>query len=339
MPLEESPDASESGGIKVRPSATLELMWVLHNGTAEHVLGGPMAQLEGIRLELGPEIKAFWSDGVRNYADVVVLSERAGTLFDLDLDGFFSRMDQAAQTTADGATLLSESSDERVAMLARLQRLRADPGVRRAYRSLLHKVWESVRPEWESTGRRVVTEAAADWARRLNEGVSYRELLVRHRLLDGHPDLDEMADAAAAAGRLVISPGWYFGKIHAVELDGIVYLGRWVRPKDEDATRRQVAVKVAGRLKVLADPTRLGILLWLARGPASVTEIAGHFNLSQPTISAHVQLLREAGLIEEKPVGRSAMLSANEQGLRSLFDGAEESLLKLFLKPTAAARD
>ena len=126
---------------------------------------------------------------------------------------------------------------------------------------------------------------------------------------------------------------------HLVTLGGVENLGRWVRPKDEDATRRQVAARVAGKLKVLADPTRLGILLWLARQPASVTEVAGHFNLSQPTISAHVQLLREAGLLEEKQLGRSAILTAHEQGLRSLFDGAEESLLKLFLEPSAAGRD
>ena len=338
MPMEESQDGSEPSGIKVRPSATLELMWVLHNFSAEHVLKGRLASLERLRLELGAEIKSFWSDGHRNYADVVVLSERARTLFDLDLDGFFRRIDEAAQTAAD-ATLLSETPDERDAMRARLQRLHAEPEVRRAYRSLLHKVWESVKTEWDATGRLAVTAAEADWSRRLNEGTSYRELLLRHRLFDGRPELDEMADAAAAAGRLVISPGWYFGMIHDVELDGTVYLGRWIRSKDEDTTRRQVAAKVAGRLKVLADPTRLGILLWLAGRPASVTEIAGHFNLSQPTISAHVQLLREAGLLDEKPVGRSAMLSANEQGLKGLLDRAEESLLKMFLKPTAAVSD
>jgi DNA-binding transcriptional ArsR family regulator len=339
MPLEDSPDPSESSGIKVRPSAPLELMWVLHNCTAEHVLGGPFAALERTRLELGAEIKSFWPDGIRGFADLVVLSERAGTLFDLDLDGFFSRLDDVAQKPADRATLLSESPEERLAFGVRLERLRTDPDVRRAYRSLLQRVWESVRAEWESTGRKTVMAAAAEWSRRLKEGAPYRELLVRHRLWDGHPELDELADAAAAAGRLVISPGWFFGKIHAVELGGAVYLGRWVRPKDEDATRRQVAAKVAGKLKVLADPTRVGILLWLARQPASVTEVASHFNLSQPTISAHVQLLRGAGLLEEKQLGRSAMLTANEQGLRGLFDGAEESLLKLFLKSSAAGRD
>jgi DNA-binding transcriptional ArsR family regulator len=339
MPLEDSPDRSESTGIKVRPSAPLELMWVLHNCTADHVLSGPFASLERTRLELGAEIKSFWPDGIRGFTDLVVLSERAGTLFDLDLDGFFSRLDDAAQKPAEPATLLSETPEERLALGVRLQRLRTDPKLRRAYRSLLQRVWESVRAEWEFTGRRTVIAAAAEWSRRLKEGAGYRELLVRHRLWDGHPELDELADAAAAAGRLVISPGWYFGKIHAVELGGTVYLGRWVRPKDEEATRRQVAAKVAGRLKVLADPTRLGILLWLARQPASVTEVAGHFHLSQPTISAHVQLLREAGLLEEKQLGRSAMLTANEQGLRSLFEGAEESLLTLFLKPAAVGRD
>ena len=47
----------------------------------------------------------------------------------------------------------------------------------------------------------------------------------------------------------------------------------------------------------LADPTRRAILARLARGEASVTELAGPFDMSMPAISKHLKVLERAGLI------------------------------------------
>ena len=47
----------------------------------------------------------------------------------------------------------------------------------------------------------------------------------------------------------------------------------------------------------LADPTRRAILAHLARGEASVTELAEPFALSLPAISKHLKVLERAGLI------------------------------------------
>ena len=47
----------------------------------------------------------------------------------------------------------------------------------------------------------------------------------------------------------------------------------------------------------LADPTRRAILARLARGEASVTELAKPFDMSQPAISKHLKVLERAGLI------------------------------------------
>jgi DNA-binding transcriptional ArsR family regulator len=47
----------------------------------------------------------------------------------------------------------------------------------------------------------------------------------------------------------------------------------------------------------LADPTRRAILGRLARGEASVTELAEPFAISQPAISKHLKILERAGLI------------------------------------------
>jgi DNA-binding transcriptional ArsR family regulator len=47
----------------------------------------------------------------------------------------------------------------------------------------------------------------------------------------------------------------------------------------------------------LADPTRRAILARLARGEATVTELAEPFEMSQPAISKHLKVLERAGLI------------------------------------------
>jgi DNA-binding transcriptional ArsR family regulator len=47
----------------------------------------------------------------------------------------------------------------------------------------------------------------------------------------------------------------------------------------------------------LADPTRRAILARLARGDASVTELAEPFAISQPAVSKHLKILERAGLI------------------------------------------
>ena len=53
----------------------------------------------------------------------------------------------------------------------------------------------------------------------------------------------------------------------------------------------------------LADPTRRAILARLARGEASVKDLAAPFEMTQPAISKHLRVLERAGLIEQ---GRQA---------------------------------
>jgi DNA-binding transcriptional ArsR family regulator len=53
----------------------------------------------------------------------------------------------------------------------------------------------------------------------------------------------------------------------------------------------------------LADPTRRAMLARLAKGEATVTELAAPFDLSLPAISKHLKVLQKAGLVEQ---GRQA---------------------------------
>jgi ArsR family transcriptional regulator, repressor of sdpIR and other operons len=50
--------------------------------------------------------------------------------------------------------------------------------------------------------------------------------------------------------------------------------------------------------KALADPTRRRILALLRQRPMTAGELAEHFTISKPTLSAHFAILREADLID-----------------------------------------
>ena len=57
--------------------------------------------------------------------------------------------------------------------------------------------------------------------------------------------------------------------------------------------------------KALADPTRRQVLQLLRQGPRSAGELAEHFPVSKPTMSAHFAVLREAGLVDSSKQGRA----------------------------------
>ena len=315
--------------IRVAPSAPFELMWVMHFAEAQHEHKGEFASLEAVRQRFGEDLARLREDGLRQYsAELVVLAHRAGALLDTDLDRFFDRLDDAIADQTPVPSLRSESSDEVRVIAERLARLRSDPSLRRRYAGALRELWGAVEPEWRQHGKAAVVAEAARWERALEQGTPYRNLLETTQLWASRPDLDPLADAAAADGNLILNPCWFGGQIHVVELDGLIYVGRGIRHRDR--SDKNLATAVSSSMKALADPTRLNILLCIAREPGSVTDIARRFHLSQPTISGHVQVLREAGLLEEKSVGRRAILSASEDGLRRLFSVAEESLLQAF---------
>lgn len=55
--------------------------------------------------------------------------------------------------------------------------------------------------------------------------------------------------------------------------------------------------------KALADPTRRKVLELLRRQPMTAGELADHFPVSRPTMSAHFAVLREADLIASTKIG------------------------------------
>jgi ArsR family transcriptional regulator, repressor of sdpIR and other operons len=74
--------------------------------------------------------------------------------------------------------------------------------------------------------------------------------------------------------------------------------------------------------KALADPTRRQVLALLRERPMSAGELADAFDVSKPTMSAHFNILREAGLIDASRHGKSIIyrlkMSVLEEALMEL---------------------
>jgi len=81
--------------------------------------------------------------------------------------------------------------------------------------------------------------------------------------------------------------------------------GIGIAPKFVPTLSEDEAVSQARLLKALADPTRLRILSLLSRheGEVCVFEIVESFTLEQPTISHHLRILRDAGLVDCRKKG------------------------------------
>jgi DNA-binding transcriptional ArsR family regulator len=81
-----------------------------------------------------------------------------------------------------------------------------------------------------------------------------------------------------------------------------------------------------GVFQAIADDRRREILRILSAGELSVGDVASRFEVTQPAISQHLRVLREAGLVEERRDGARRLYRTRPEG----FSDLHEFLTELF---------
>ena len=77
--------------------------------------------------------------------------------------------------------------------------------------------------------------------------------------------------------------------------------------------------------RTLADPTRRAIFEGLCReGEQTVGALTARAGVSQPAVSKHLAILKQAGLVRDRPQGRQTHYSAQIGGLAPLTDWTKE---------------
>ncbi len=85
-------------------------------------------------------------------------------------------------------------------------------------------------------------------------------------------------------------------------------------------------------LKAIAAPHRRQILTLVRDGELSAGEIAAHFDVTRPAVSQHLNVLKEAGLVNERRNGTRRLYRARPEGLapiKSFLEGFWDDRLEV----------
>jgi DNA-binding transcriptional ArsR family regulator len=314
----------------VAPSVPAELAWIMDLLTQTARYAEPaLAELDasllpgvrGLRAPVMERARHLWNDSLPGCPELLLVGDQADCLRHDDATRLFAWLTTGGSGPPVASyELLTEPAVDRPAIRARLRRLKEEVETRRAYRDLVAEVWRLAAPAWETRGRRLAIEACGRWTSRLDAGASIEDLVPpRHPL--SIADRLGFEDIFTERDEFALSP-LYFCLSGGQVVDLTVYVHIATPASDLLAVRKvRDAAFVADRLRVLAEPTRVHILIQLLSAPAGVMDLARVLRMSQPTVSGHLKVLRDAGLVQpRRAAGRTVFVGSRKRIERLLED-------------------
>jgi len=314
--------------VSAGPSLATDLSWLLSVAARPSMQERypNLAEMFTGREDLADRVRGFWGDRSDEmcFTEMQVLVQHAGALRATEADAVWAAIEEAVGTIPLDLAMPSESPEDREVFLDRFRRLRESPAFLQSYLAMLREVWAPVDEMWqaalpvlEETGRRVMAQ--------YERGRSLESFIPRGcDILDERmPDILANVDAGQP---LLFVPCLFFGSSMYIETAGLVVIGIGVGHDDVGARARTESV--ARRLKAMADPTRLAILHSLASAPSTVGELAMLFRLAQPTVSMHVKVLRQNGLVRAERQDGRLRLSADAAAVELLLEELRQAVLQ-----------
>lgn len=323
MPVDyEEPSGETAPQVRIGGSIAVELDYAMLAATNPEVRGNH-PELERLYADgsgMERRVRALWTPQETpptGALELSILAHRGGLLFSVDPEELLERLDALAAAAPTDLVLGSETQDDRWAIRRRLDRLRSSPDFRARYAGVVRDLWAAIGPEWRRRGWPAVdamVRARRELARR---AVPWQEVArPPSKPLKGKTV--GLVAALPPGGVVAVIPA-YFGHLTGygyMDLPGIVLISI---PALSGGVEARVRTEPLARLlKSMADPTRLAMLELLSREPSTVTELAEIFSLAQPTVSNHVKLLRDAGLVEPAPREGRRALTARVETLREV---------------------
>lgn len=279
--------------------------------------------VEALRPSVKERFASLWDDSVGGCPEFLVAACAANRLGDdpRQLLGWLSTRPKDPSRRHD---LLSEPPSHRRHIRGRLALLGSDIRIRRLYRDILAEIWQIAGRAWDRRGRAVAVKATAEWNRRL-AGVGTASEVIR-LMPPRHPLTSR--DLLLRRRRFVVVP-IYFCMSGGIVSDVGDRLLVGVPASALDPVRRtRDAAYVADRARVLAEPTRVRILIHVMTTPSGVMEIARALRVSQPSVSEHVRVLAAAGLISKEMRRARTVYSASLPRIERIFEDARGTLTR-----------
>ena len=320
---------TQSFRVTAHGSIAAELEWVLAAARRPDWLQDhpTLAEAYGSHAGLLERVQTMWDhpDSMSCFMELLVLAHHGGHLLSEDADALLADLDALCQTTFDPADypMITETPEDRLEILSRLEQLRDSAELRARYVSVVRDTWAAVRDDWERFGRGAVAQAVETRQVALAKGTDW------HEVARWDCDLGDLLVEAVAGlgtdGELAVVPAFFTHRGLLFDLPGLVIAG--VRTDTSGVEARARTEALARRLKAISDPTRLAILDALRQGPRTVTELAASFSLAQPTVSNHVRVLRDAGLVGDVRDGTRRPLVVRPEAADALVAGLTSVLV------------
>jgi DNA-binding transcriptional ArsR family regulator len=326
--LTEEATGPKTAVVSATPSLVTDLSWLLSVAARPSMQARypKLAELFTGREDLAGRVRRFWEDCAEEmcFSEIQVLAQHGGVVSATDPDELWAGITGAVATIPLDLAMPSESPEDRETFLDRFRRLRESPALLQSYLGLLQEVWAPVDEMWQQA-LPIIEEAGRTLMTQYERGRSLESFIPR-----GCDILDERLPLILAnveAGHpLLFVPCLFFGSSMYIEVPDLVIIGVGVN-QDTVAARARTE-SVARRLKAVADPTRLALLHSLANAPSTVGELAQMFRLAQPTVSMHVKVLRENGLVRSERQDGRLRLSADAAAVELLLDELRQAVLQ-----------
>ena len=320
----------------VSPSAPAELGWLLNLLVQTAAYARPaIAELEdsllpglaALRDPVGAQFHHLWVDSEPGCPELIPLAHHADCLLDPEPDRFLQWLGTTANHAGPSYELLTEDPSARVIVQQRVDRICREGALRLRYGKVLERLWHVAGRRWRREGLRTSTSACETWRKRIAQGGHIEDLVAPRHPLTRVEQLgwDDLWDQRPT---FVVSP-LYFCMSGGQVTDLGEYVHVAVAASDLLPIRRvRDAMFVADRLRVLAEPTRVHILIQLMSAPSGVMDLARVLRMSQPTVSGHIKVLREAGLIQQRKLSARSVYVASRKRVERLLEDARGTLAR-----------
>ncbi len=344
MPSEIGPSDDEVADLRVTTAPVIEFQFGLFLVRRTCIdPDKPVPEWVGVFSEQEPalleRLTTFWSgpgldriDG-RPHAEcgeLLVAGWKMGALLAPSSGPFLDGLDRTLAAGVPVPTLASEPDSVVELIRRRLEFLSTDSAARAEYVGLTRAFFGKMAEYWERSGKVVAERAVEDIRALLRGGADLRAALPGNMFIH-RDEFQASIVEARASHQLVVVPLGLGGAGNLFwSFPDLLLVGVGTESAEKEARRRERAERVANRLKVLSDPTRVSILLELlvpTWNSSTVTELARQFELSQPTVSVHIKMLREAGLARPERDGNQVHYKADAATVETYLAGVAEDIV------------
>lgn len=325
--------------LEVRPSPVLELSYAYFSVMKRFDAGGD-SQLPWLaELRASPpgwliELRELWAQQALERVGYELFLAACGLGYAADptperflddLPGVPARMLAMLE-----ATMRPGEGDE--AKDSELKRVYREVGKERwanPMQTSIRALWHYLEPAWEREGRALTEQVALRLAADAEAAGDLLPALPAHHFVQFEAAAEEIRERLKH-GKVYVAPLYFAatGGFH-FDIGETVYIGFGVHGESAFEQQQRETADLATRLKAFSDPTRLFLMVLIARltkFPMTVGDLAKQLGVSQPTASGHLRLLREMGLVDVVKEGNRSFYRLDHDAVSALLAELEQAL-------------